>query len=136
MMQQQAVQYREYGSNFSQAYVQALDETLFEIKVFCVQMATAYGIIHLDKCSNIPRIKAVVYCPKSDTYYIHTNDKEFLVYLIERLNRFFVTPQFGFENFTITYDIIDLDNLVIEVNLNDESTILNNGFFKVPLISI
>jgi hypothetical protein len=135
-MQKQAVQYIEYGSNFSKAYVQSLDETIMEIKVFCVQIATAYGIIHIDKCKNIPRIKAVVYYPNSDTYYIHINDLNFLPYLSERVYRFFVSPEFGFENFTISHDEIDDENFVIEVNLNDESTILNNDFFKVKPISI
>lgn len=134
--QNSSVEYIEYGSTFSKTYVEALNATLFEIKNFCVQMATAYGIIYIEKCKNIPRIKAVVYSPTSDTYYVHTNDHEFLSYLLSRLQKFFLTPQFGFENFTMSYDFIDEENFVLEVNVNDESTILNNGFFKVPLITL
>lgn len=129
------VVYKEYSSTFSKTYIEALNSTLVEIKHFCVQMATAYGIIYIQKCMNIPRIKAVVYCPTSDTYYVHTNDQEFATYLLPRLEKFFLTPQFGFEKFTMSYDFIDEDNFVLEVNIKDESTILNNGFFKVPLIS-
>ena len=134
--QHSSVEYREYSSTFSRTYVEALDATLFEIKNFCVQMATAYGIIYIDKCKNIPRIKAVAYSPTSDTYFVHTNDIDFLSYLLPRLQKFFLTPQFGFENFTMSYDFIDQDNLVLEVNVKDESTILNNGFFKVPHLTI
>ena len=134
--QHSSVEYREYSSTFSRTYVEALDATLFEIKNFCVQMATAYGIIYIDKCKNIPRIKAVVYSPTSDTYFVHTNDHDFLSYLLPRLQKFFLTPQFGFENFTISYDFIDQDNLVLEVNVKDESTIFNNEFFKVPHLTI
>lgn len=134
--QHSSVEYREYSSAFSRTYVEALDATLFEIKNFCVQMATAYGIIYIDKCKNIPRIKAVVYSPKTDTYYVHTNDQDFLSYLLPRLQKFFLTPQFGFENFTMSYDFIDQDNMVLEVCVKDESTIMSNGFFKVPLITI
>lgn len=130
------VEYTEYSSTFSKNYVEALNATLMEVKNFCVQMATAYGIIYIEKCKNIPRIKSVVYYPKSDTYYVHTNDHDFLVYLLPRLQKFFVTPQFGFENFNITYDFIDHDNMVLEVHIKDESTILNNGFFKVSTITI
>jgi hypothetical protein len=135
-LEQQQAEYQEYSSAFSKTYVESLDATLFEVKNFCVQMATAYGIIYIDKCKNIPRIKAVVYCPTSDTYYVHTNDLEFLNYLLPRLQKFFLYPQFGFENFTMSYDLIDQDNFVLEVNIKDESTILNNQFFKVPLITI
>jgi hypothetical protein len=139
MMSEQSnssVEYVEYSSTFSKTYVEALNSTLYEIKNFCVQMATAYGIIYIEKCKNIPRIKAVVYCPTSDTYYVHTNDEEFSSYLLPRLKKFFLTPQFGFEDFTLTCDEIDQDKLVLEVNVKDESTIINNGFFKVPLISL
>lgn len=131
-----SVEYKEYGSTFSKSYVESLDTIVFEIKNFCVQIATAYSIIHIDKCKNIPRIKAVVYCPTSDTYYVHTNDLDFLNYLLPRLQKFFLTPQFGFENFTMSYDLIDDSNFVLEVNVKDESTILNNTFFKVSLITI
>jgi hypothetical protein len=100
------------------------------------QIATAYGIIYVENGNNIPRIKAVVYSPTSDTYYVHTNDLDFLNYLLPRLQKFFLTPQFGFENFTMSYDWIDQENFVLEVNIKDESTILNNVFFKVPLTTI
>ena len=89
MQQDQFVEFKEYGKTFSKAYKDTLDTTLFEIKNFCVQMATAYGIIYVEKCKNIPRIKAVVYCPTSDTYYVHTNDHDFLTYLMPRLQKFF-----------------------------------------------
>lgn len=135
-LEQQQAEYQEYSSAFSKTYVEALEATLFEVKNFCVQMATAYGIIYIEKCKNIPRIKAVVYSPTSDTYYVHTNDLEFLNYLLPRLQKFFLTPQFGFENFTMSYDLIDQENFVLEVNVKDESTILNNGFFKVELTTI
>jgi hypothetical protein len=59
-----------------------------------------------------------------------------LNYLLPRLQKFFLTPQFGFENFTMSYDWIDQENFVLEVNIKDESTILNNVFFKVPLTTI
>jgi hypothetical protein len=133
---QQQAEYKEYSSTFSKTYVEALDATLFEVKNFCVQIATAYGIIYSENGKNIPRIKAVVYSPTSDTYYVHTNDLNFLNYLLPRLQKFFLTPQFGFENFTMSYDLIDQENFVLEVNVKDESTILNNGFFKVPLTTI
>jgi hypothetical protein len=133
---QQQAEYIEYSSTFSKTYVDALDATLLEVKKFCVQIATAYGIIYVENGNNIPRIKAVVYSPTSDTYYVHTNDLDFLNYLLPRLQKFFLTPQFGFENFTMSYDWIDQDNFVLEVNIKDESTILNNGFFKVPLTTI
>ena len=71
-LEQQQAEYQEYSSSFSKNYVEALEATLFEVKNFCVQMATAYGIIYNEKCKNIPRIKAVVYSPTSDTYYVHT----------------------------------------------------------------
>jgi len=133
---QQQAKYQEYSSSFSKTYVEALEATLFEVKNFCVQMATAYGIIYVENGNNIPRIKAVVYSPTSDTYYVHTNDLEFLNYLLPRLQKFFLTPQFEFENFTMSYDLIDQENFVLEVNIKDESTILNNGFFKVELTTI
>lgn len=136
MQQDQFVEFKEYGKTFSKAYKDTLDTTLFEIKNFCVQMATAYGIIYVEKCKNIPRIKAVVYCPTSDTYYVHTNDHDFLTYLMPRLQKFFLTPQFEFENFKMSYDFIDQENFVLEVNVNDESSILNNGFFKVPILTL
>ena len=135
-LEQQQAKYQEYSSSFSKTYVEALEATLFEVKNFCVQMATAYGIIYNEKCKNIPRIKAVVYSPTSDTYYVHTNDLEFLNYLLPRLQKFFLTPQFEFENFTMSYDLIDQENFVLEVNIKDESTIMNNGFFKVELTTI
>ena len=136
MQQDQFVEFKEYGKTFSKAYKDTLDTTLFEIKNFCVQMATAYGIIYVENCKNIPRIKAVVYCPTSDTYYVHTNDQDFLTYLMPRLQKFFLTPQFEFENFKMSYDFIDQENFVLEVNVNDESSILNNGFFKVPILTL
>ena len=135
-LEQQQAEYQEYSSTFSKTYVEALETTLFEVKNFCVQMATAYGIIYIEKCKNIPRIKAVVYSPTSDTYYVHTNDLDFLNYLLPRLQKFFLYPQFDFENFKMSYDLIDQENFVLEVNINDESTILNNGFFKVQLKTI
>lgn len=135
-LEQQQAEYQEYSSTFSKTYVEALEATLFEVKNFCVQMATAYGIIYIEKCKNIPRIKAVVYSPTSDTYYVHTNDLDFLNYLLPRLQKFFLYPQFDFENFKMSYDLIDQENFVLEVNINDESTILNNGFFKVQLKTI
>jgi len=133
---QQQAKYQEYSSSFSKTYVEELEATLFVVKNFCVQMATAYGIIYVENGNNIPRIKAVVYSPTSDTYYVHTNDLEFLNYLLPRLQKFFLTPQFEFENFTMSYDLIDQENFVLEVNIKDESTILNNGFFKVELTTI
>ncbi len=135
-VEQQQVEYQEYSSSFSKNYVESLDATLFEVKKFCVQIATAYGIIYIDKCKNVPIIKAVVYSPTSDTYYVHTNHLDFLNYLLPRLQKFFLYPQFEFENFTMSYDLIDQDNFVLEVNIKDESTILNNLIFKVPLITI
>ena len=98
-MEGQGVEYNQYSLKFSQCYENAMLQTLNEIKNFCVQMATAYSIIHLEQTDSIPRIKAVVYSPSSDTYYVHTNDLEFLNYLLPRLQKFFLTPQFEFENF-------------------------------------
>ena len=135
-LEQQQAKYQEYSSSFSKTYVEALEATLFEVKNFCVQMATAYGIIYNEKCKNIPRIKAVVYSPTSDTYYVHSNDYKFTNYLLPRLQKFFLMPQFGFENFKIAYDFIDDENFSIEVNINDESTIFNNSFFQLQSTSI
>ena len=47
---QQQAEYIEYSSTFSKTYVEALEATLFEVKNFCVQMATAYGIICGTSC--------------------------------------------------------------------------------------
>jgi hypothetical protein len=133
---QEQVEYQEYSSNFSLTYKKAMEDTLKEIKQFCVQIATAYSIIHLDQTDMIPRIKAVVYSPKSDTYYVHSNDSNYLNYLLPRLKKFFLQPQFGFDTFTIDYDFIDNENFSIEVNINDKSTILNNSFFNLKSTSI
>lgn len=133
---QEQVEYQEYSSNFSLTYKKAMQDTLKEIKKFCVEIATAYSIIHLDQTDMIPRIKAVVYSPKSDTYYIHSNDSNYINYLLPRLKKFFLQPQFGFDTFTIDYDFIDNDNFSIEVNINDKSTILNNSFFNLKSTSI
>ena len=133
---QEQVEYQEYSSNFSLTYKKAMEDTLKEIKQFCVHMATAYSIIHLDQTDMIPRIKAVVYSPKSDTYYVHSNDSNYINYLLPRLKKFFLQPQFGFDTFTIDYDFIDNENFSIEVNINDKSTILNNSFFNLKSTSI
>jgi hypothetical protein len=136
MQQQQDVDFNQYGSKFSQVYEETMEQTLKEIKTFCVQMATAYSIIHLEETENIPRIRAVVYSPISDTYYVHSDNLKFINYLLPRLNKFFLMPQFGFDKFKIDLDFIDDDNYSIEVNINDESTILNNSFFNIKLTSI
>ena len=136
MQQQQDVDFNQYGSKFSQVYEETMEQTLKEIKTFCVQMATAYSIIHLEETENIPRIRAVVYSPTSDTYYVHSDNIKFINYLLPRLNKFFLMPQFGFDKFKIDLDFIDDDNYSIEVNINDESTILNNSFFNIKLTSI
>jgi hypothetical protein len=130
------VEFIEYSNKFSDTYCVAMDKTLMEIKNFCVQMATAYSIIYIEDTNTIPRIKAVVYSPASDTYYVHCDDLAFVDYLMPRMKKFFLNPQFGFEKFTITYDLIDYENFVIEVHLNDESTILNNSFFKLQSKSV
>jgi len=130
------VEFIEYGNKFSDTYCVAMDKTLMEIKNFCVQMATAYSIIHIEDTDSIPRIKAVVYSPTSDTYYVHCDDLTFVEYLMPRMKKFFMMPQFGFDTFNITYDYIDSQNVVIEVHLNDESTILNNSFFKLQSKSV
>ena len=135
-MQQKGAEYKEYSSKFCQAYEKSMEQTLIEIKSFCVQMATAYSIIYLETTDSIPRIKAVVYSPTSDTYYVHSNDYKFINYLLPRLQKFFLMPQFGFENFKIAYDFIDDENFSIEVNINDESTIFNNSFFQLQSTSI
>ena len=132
----QEVEYQEYSSNFSLTYKRAMELTLKEIKEFCVQIATAYSIIHLDQTDTIPRIKAVVYSPQSDTYYVHSDNYNFITYLLPRLKKFFLQPQFGFDAFTIDYDFIDNENFSIEVNINDNSTILNNSFFDLKSTSI
>jgi hypothetical protein len=136
MMEEQGVEYNHYSLKFSQCYEKAMEQTLKEIKTFCVQMATAYSIMNLDETDSIPRIKAVVYSPSSDTYYVHSNDEKFITYLLPRLQKFFLMPQFGFDTFQIGLDFIDDDNFCIEVNLNDESTILNNSFFKLQSTSV
>ena len=136
MMEGQGVEYNQYSLKFSQCYENAMLQTLNEIKNFCVQMATAYSIIYLETTDSIPRIKAVVYSPTSDTYYVHSNDYKFINYLLPRLQKFFLMPQFGFENFKIAYDFIDDENFSIEVNINDESTIFNNSFFQLQSTSI
>jgi len=136
MMEGQGVEYNQYSLKFSQCYENAMLQTLNEIKNFCVQMATAYSIIHLEQTDSIPRIKAVVYSPSSDTYYVHSNDYKFTNYLLPRLQKFFLTPQFGFDTFNIAYDFIDDENFSIEVNINDESTILNNSFFNMKSTSL
>ena len=136
MMEEQGVEYNQYSLKFSQCYENAMLQTLNEIKNFCVQMATAYSIIHLEQTDSIPRIKAVVYSPSSDTYYVHSNDYKFTNYLLPRLQKFFLTPQFGFDTFNIAYDFIDDENFSIEVNINDESTILNNSFFNMKSTSL
>lgn len=125
------VEFIEYSEKFSKTYCESMEQTLMEIKTFCIQMATAYSIIHLDRTDTIPRVKAVVYSPTSDTYYVHTNDWSFVNYLLPRIKKFFLTPQFGFDNFTTTLDLVDSENFTIEVHLNDESTIMNNSFFKL-----
>ena len=132
----QEVEYQEYSSNFSTTYKRAMELTLKEIKDFCVQIATAYSIIHLDQTDTIPRVKAVVYSPASDTYYVHSDNYNFITYLLPRLNKFFLQPQFGFDKFTIDYDFIDNENFSIEININDNSTILNNSFFDLKSTSI
>jgi len=136
IMQGQVAEYKEYGSKFSQDYEESMQKILFEIKHFCVQMATAYSIVHLEQNNYIPRIKAVVYSPASDTYYVHSNDYEFIQYLLPKLKKFFSMPQFGFDNFKIAHDHIDDENFSIEVNINDESTIFNNSFFNLKSTSI
>jgi len=136
MMEEQGVEYNQYSLKFSQCYENAMLQTLNEIKNFCVQMATAYSIIHLEQTDYIPRIKAVVYSPTSDTYYVHINDYNFTTYLLPRLQKFFLKPQFGFDKFNVAYDFIDHENFSIEVNINDESTILNNSFFNMQSTSL
>lgn len=136
MEEQGGVEYNHYSLKFSKCYESAMLQTLSEIKNFCVQIATAYSIINLEQTDSIPRIKAVVYSPTSDTYYVHSNDEKFITYLLPRLQKFFLTPQYGFDAFNIAYDFIDDDNFCIEVNLNDESTILNNSFFNMKSTSI
>ena len=136
MMAEQGVEYNHYSSKFSKSYEKAMLQTLKEIKDFCIQIATAYSIIHTEETENIPRIKAVVYSPTSDTYYVHSNDYKFINYLLPRLQKFFLTPQFGYDTFKIDYDFIDNENFSIEVNINDESTILNNSFFNLKSTSI
>lgn len=135
-MQQESVEYKEYSSKFSQSYEMSMKDTLREIKNFCVQMATGYSIIYLEQTDSIPLIKAVVYSPTSDTYYVHSNDYKFINYLLPRLQKFFLMPQFEFEKFKINLDTIDNENFSIEVHINDESTIFNNSFFRLQLTSI
>ena len=77
----QELEYQEYSSHFSLTYKKAMELTLKEIKDFCVQIATAYSIIHLDQTDTIPKVKAVVYSPKSDTYYVHSDNYNFITYL-------------------------------------------------------
>jgi hypothetical protein len=132
----QEVEQKQYSSKFSQDYEKTMELTLQEIKKFCIQIATAYSIIYLDQTESIPQIKAVVYSPASDTYYIHSNNYNFINYLLPRLTKFFLQPQFQFENFTIEHDFIDNENFSIEVNINDESTISNNSFFNLKSTSI
>jgi hypothetical protein len=132
----QDVDFKEYNSKFCKDYEIAMENALKQVKDFCVQIATAYTIIHLEENDLIPRIKAVVYSPTSDTFYIHINDLKFTKYIIPRLKQFFLLPQFDFETFNITFDCVDDDNFYIEVNINDESTILNNSFFKLQTTSI
>jgi hypothetical protein len=133
---QGGIEYNQYSLKFSKCYENAMLQTLNEIKNFCVQMATGYSIIHLEQSDSIPRIKAVVYSPTSDTYYVHCNDFKFTNYLLPRLQKFFLTPQFEFDTFKIAYDFIDDNNFCIEVTINDESTILNNSFFNMKSTSI
>ena len=132
----QEVEQKQYSSKFSQDYEKTMELTLQEIKKFCIQIATAYSIIYLDQTESIPQIKAVVYSPASDTYYVHSNNYNFINYLLPRLTKFFLQPQFDFGKFTIDYDFIDNDNFSIEVNINDESTICNNSFFNIKPTSI
>jgi hypothetical protein len=117
-------------------YRQTMQKGIKEIKNFCIQIATAYSIIHLEHTDSIPQIKAVVYSPSSDTYYVHSNDEKFTTYLLPRLKKFFLNPAFGFNTFRIGLDFIDDDNFCIEVNLNDESTIFNNSFFQLQSTSV
>jgi hypothetical protein len=135
-MIQQEVVYNYYSDKFAKSYEKAMCMTLKEIKDFCIQIATAYSIIHMEETESIPQIKAVVYSPASDTYYIHSKDLKFLQYLLPRLQRFFLTPEFGYEKFNIEYDFIDNENFSIEININDESTILNNSFFHLKPTSL
>jgi hypothetical protein len=136
MMEEQGVEYKQYSDKFAKSYEKAMLMTLKEIKDFCVQIATAYSIIHMEQTESIPQIKAVVYSPKSDTYYIHCKDFKFTNYLLPRLQKFFQSPQFGYDTFKIEYDFIDNENFSIEVNINDESTILNNSFFNLKSTSL
>ena len=132
----QDVYQKPFSSKFSQDYEKTMELTLQEIKNFCIQIATAYSIIHLDQTDTIPKIKAVVYSPQSDTYYVHSDNYNFITYLLPRLKKFFLQPQFDFGTFTIDYDFIDNENFSIEVNINDESTICNNSFFNLKSTSI
>jgi len=137
MMEEQGVEhkYKEYSDTFAKTYEKAMLMTLKEIKDFCIQIATAYSIIHMEEIDSMPQIKAVVYSPSSDTYYIYSKDLKFTNYLLPRLKKFFQTPQFG-DTFKMAYDFIDDENLSIEVNINDKSTIRFNSFHKSQLISI
>jgi hypothetical protein len=135
-MEEQGVEYKHYSDKFAKSYEKAMLMTLKEIKDFCVQIATAYSIIHMEQTESIPQIKAVVYSPKSDTYYIHSKDFKFTNYLLPRLQKFFQSPQFGYDTFKIEYDFIDNENFSIEVNIHDESTILNNSFFNLKSTSL
>lgn len=135
MMEEQGVEYNNYSDTFAKTYEKSMLMTLKEIKDFCIQIATAYSIIHMEETDSIPQIKAVVYSPTSDTYYIYSKDLKFTTYLLPRLQKFFQTPQFG-DTFKIDFDFIDDENLSIEVNRNDKSTIRFNSFHKSQLISI
>lgn len=134
--QVEVAEYVEYGSKFSKDYTDNLRTTIFELKKICINFAAMYTCIWVQHGKYAPKIKAVVYCPKSDTYYVHTNNQDFSKYLLPRLKNFFLMPPFDFEAFTITEDIIDDENIMVEIHVKDESSIINNGFFKVPTIYI
>jgi hypothetical protein len=106
-------------------------------------MATAYAIINMSDRRNdayVPRIKSVVYCGKSDVFYIYVNNIAFSDYLAERVKRFFYLKENEYlmiESFKgITKDIIDENNIALEVNFNDVFSISNNTFFNLKTIKI
>lgn len=135
--------YIEYGSKLSLVYKDSIQKIVSELKDFCVEMATAYAIINMSDRRNdayVPRIKSVVYCGKSDVFYIYVNNIAFSDYLAERVKRFFYLKENEYlmiESFKgITKDIIDEDNIALEVNFNDVFSISNNTFFNLKTIKI
>jgi hypothetical protein len=136
MMEEQGVEYNYFEDEVD--YKESMQRGMKDIKQFCVQIATAYSIIYLEQSESIPQIKSIVYSHDSKTYYIYGNDENFIMYLLPRLEKFFLNLKttLSLPNFKIEHDVIDNNNCSIEVKFDDEKTIAIEPSYKSKLISI